>query len=450
MTLEKKLLIIEDDPGLQNQMKWCFDSSIEALTAQDQKSALEQLRRFEPQVVTLDLGLPPDPGGSSAGFELLSELLKLNPNLKIIVITGQEDKTNAVKAISLGAEDFYQKPIDSEILSFIVERAFRLFALEDQSRFYKNQSTPGLCGIIASSPKMLELCKTIEKIAPTDLTALITGETGTGKELIAKALHNLSERKDKPFCAINCAAIPENLLESELFGYEKGAFTGAIKQKKGKVESAHGGTLFLDEIGDMPLALQAKLLRFLQERVIERIGGHQAIAVDVRVLCATHRNINTMILEETFREDLFYRIGEITLEVPALKDREGDAMLLAHTFLEKYIAKLKQKATGFTKEAILAIEQHPWRGNVRELESKVKRAIILADKNLITAKDMGLETSESQQAFNLREVRERAERDTIQKAINGCKNNIAEAARLLGVTRPTLYNLMNKYNMSPD
>ena len=447
---KKTLLIIEDDPGLQNQMKWCFDESITVVTAKDQKTAVEQLRRYEPQVVTLDLGLPPDPGGSSAGFALLDELLALSPGLKIIVITGQEDDALAVKAIGQGAEDFYQKPIDPETLSFVVHRSFRVYQLEAENIAFRRAAAPGLCEIIGDSPAMVELCRTVEKIAPTDLAVLVNGETGTGKELFAKALHNLSGKKDKPFCAINCAAIPENLLESELFGYEKGAFTGAVKQKKGKIEMANGGTLFLDEIGDMPLNLQAKLLRFLQERVIERIGGHASIPIDVRIICATHRNLQQMIKEEHFREDLFYRLGEITLDIPSLREREGDLLLLAYAFLEQYARQLNKKIKSFSQDAIAAIQNHAWRGNVRELESKVKRAIVLAEGNVIMATDLGLVTDAGCQPLNLREVREHAEKEAILKVLRGCCNNVTQASRLLGVTRPTLYNLLAKYQIQVD
>lgn len=448
--MEKKLLIIEDDPGLQNQMKWCFDEHTTVLTAQDATTAIEVLRRHEPQVVTLDLGLPPDPGGSSAGFALLGELLSLRPDLQIIVITGQEDDQLAVKAIGLGAQDFYQKPIDPDTLAFVVGRAFRIARLEMENRKWRSRAAPGLCGIVGDSPAMVNLCRTIEKIAPTDLTVLVLGETGTGKELVARSLHTLGGRAHKPFCAINCAAIPENLLESELFGYEKGAFTGASRQKKGKIEMAQGGTLFLDEVGDMPLALQAKMLRFLQERVIERVGGYDTIAVDVRVVCATHRNLQEMIDRESFREDLFYRVGELSLEVPPLREREGDLMLLAYTFLEHFAEQQGKKIKRFSPEAVAAMEAYSWRGNVRELESKVKRAIILADSNVITARDLGLAPDRGGQPLNLREVREKAEREAILKALNGCKGNVTQAAKVLGVTRPTLYNLLSRYEIQVD
>lgn len=447
--MERKLLIVEDDPGLQSQLKWCF-SGIEVTVAEDQKSAIAALRRHEPQVVTLDLGLPPDPGGTSVGFSILEEILSLAPKTKIIVITGQEGKEHAVKAVGLGAYDFYQKPIDADILNIVIDRAFTLYQLEDDNRkLHQTQDSP-IPGLIASSEAMLSTCKTIEKIAPTELTTLILGETGTGKEVLARGIHNLSERNAEGFHAINCAAIPDNLLESELFGYEKGAFTGATKQKLGKIEMAHGGTLFLDEIGDMPLPLQAKMLRFLQERVIERIGGHDTISVNVRVVCATHRDLNQMVDEGTFREDLYYRISEITVKVPPLRDREGDTILLAQALVEKYAEEHNRKRLGFSDDAIAAIETFRWPGNVREMENKIKRAIILAEGSKITAEDLEIDfnSEEEQQPLNLREVRERAEKQAVLRALTISGNNVAQAARMLGITRPTLYNLLNKFEVN--
>ncbi|MBL4866821.1 MAG: PEP-CTERM-box response regulator transcription factor [Pseudomonadales bacterium] len=451
---EKKrtLLIVEDDPGLQSQLKWCFDDTIEVVTAENKKTALAHVRRIEPQVITLDLGLPPDPGGSTVGFDILQEATTLAPNTKIIIITGREEKENAVKAIGMGAYDFYQKPIEGDLLRFVVERAFRLHELETEiSELAQSQQT-SLGGIIASSEQMLMACRTIEKVAPTDLTTLILGDTGTGKELFAQALHDNSERRESSFNAINCAAIPDALLESELFGYEKGAFTGAIKQKIGKIEAANGGTLFLDEIGDMPLSLQSKLLRFLQERTIERVGGHNSIPVDIRVVCATHRNLSEMIAEASFREDLFYRISEMTINVPPLREREGDAVLLAHAFMEKYSAQHNRKLLGFTEDAISALETYRWPGNVRELENKIKRATIMAEGNKINQVDLEikLDNSEEAEPLNLREVRDRAEKQAVMRALTNSKNNVAQAARMLGVTRPTLYNLLNKFNINID
>ncbi len=447
--MKKKLLIIEDDPGLQSQMRWCFEDT-EVFIADDRESALSHLRRVEPQVVTLDLGLPPDPGGSSEGFALLDEILRLAPNTKIIVVTGREEKENAVKAVGNGACDFYQKPLDADILSFVVNRAFRLYELEKENiEFNRSQQSSTLKGLIANSPQMLKICRTVEKIAPADVTTLILGETGTGKEVIAKALHDLSSRTDKAFSAINCAAIPENLLESELFGYEKGAFTGANQTKKGKIELTDGGTLFLDEIGDMPMPLQAKLLRFLQERVIERVGGVREIPVDVRVVCATHQDVLNLISTGSFREDLYYRVSEITLNIPPLKDREGDAVLIAQSLLHNFSNQLDRPHLNFSDDAIGAIREYNWPGNVREMINKVKRAAIMADGKRVSAEDLELNEpcNTTDSVLNLRQVRETAEKQAIQHALQIAQYNMAQTARLLGVTRPTLYNLTDKYKL---
>ena len=450
--MKKKLLIIEDDPGLQSQMRWCFEDT-EVYIADDRESALSHLRRIEPQVVTLDLGLPPDPGGSSEGFALLDEILRLAPNTKIIVVTGREEKENAVKAVGNGACDFYQKPLDADILSFVVNRAFRLYELEKENiEFNRSQQSSTLKGLIANSPQMLKICRTVEKIAPADVTTLILGETGTGKEVIAKALHDLSARSDKAFSAINCAAIPENLLESELFGYEKGAFTGANQTKKGKIELTDGGTLFLDEIGDMPMPLQAKLLRFLQERVIERVGGVREIPVDVRVVCATHQDVQSLISTGSFREDLYYRVSEITLNIPPLKDREGDAVLIAQSLLHNFSNQLDRPNLNFSDDAIGAIREYNWPGNVREMINKVKRAAIMADGKRVTAEDLELNEpcNTTDSVLNLRQVRETAEKHAIQHALQIAQYNMAQTARLLGVTRPTLYNLTDKYKLTTN
>ena len=450
MTTEpgKRLLIIEDDPGLQSQLRWCFDDSIMVSVAEDQQSALAALRRHRPQVVTLDLGLPPDPGGAAVGFDLLDEILALAGDTRVIVVTGREEREHAVRAIAAGAFDYYQKPIESETLRFAVDRAFRIAALETENRRLqeRHQQKHPLEGVIAASSSMLRVARTIEKVAPTDISVLLLGETGTGKEVLARALHALSTRSEGPFQTINCAAIPENLLESELFGHEKGAFTGAASQKKGKVEHAHGGTLFLDEIGDMPLPLQAKILRFLQERVIERVGGHTEIGVDVRVVCATHRDLQQMIQDEAFREDLFYRISEITLEIPPLRERPGDIQLIATALLQRF-AKTAGRTLSFTPEALQALERWSWPGNVRELENRVKRAAIMTDGKRVSVEDLDLPAQEADaQALplNLREARDQAEREVLQRALALADNNIAQAARLLGITRPTLYNLIRK------
>ena len=444
--MKKKLLIVEDDPGLQSQMRWCFEG-MEVFVASDREAALSQLRRIEPQVVTLDLGLPPDPGGATEGFKTLEEILKLAPNTKVIVVTGREEKQNAVTAIGLGASDFFQKPLDADILSFVVDRAFRLYELEKENQeLSTGSSSSSIKGVIASSPKMLDICRMIEKIAPADVTTLLLGETGTGKEVLAKAIHQLSPRSEQSFSAINCGAIPENLLESELFGYEKGAFTGATQMKKGKIELADGGTLFLDEIGDMPMPLQVKLLRFLQERVIERIGSVKVIPVDVRVICATHQNLQTHIEQGLFREDLYYRVSEITLNIPPLREREGDSVIIAQALLKNICLQMKRPSLSFSESAMQAIKSYSWPGNVREVINKVKRAVIMADDKKVTANDLELNntTASSEEALNLRKIRDAAEKTAVTQALLAAQNNMAKAARLLGITRPTLYNLTEK------
>ncbi len=448
MIANKTLLVVEDDPGLQSQLRWSFEG-YDVLIAGDKETAINELRRHEPAVVTLDLGLPPDPANASEGLATLEEILRLAPHTKVIVVTGNEDRENAVRSIALGAYDFYQKPIEPEILGLIIERAYRLYELEDENhRLAAAKGDSPLEGIIATSPEMLKVCRTVEKVAPTDATTIILGESGTGKELVARAIHNLSSRAQGSFVAINCAAIPENLLESELFGYEKGAFTGAAKQTKGKIEYADGGTLFLDEVGDLPLALQAKLLRFLQERVIERVGGRSEIAVDVRVVCATHRDLTQLIQEGTFREDLYYRISEIKLIVPPLRERQGDAVVLASTFLKRYADKNSRSVRNFSKEALAAIEHYQWPGNVREMENRVKRSVIMAEGTQVTAEDLELaEAQDDSMPFNLRQVREQAERHALSRALSVADGNLSRAAELLGITRPTLYTLLDKFNM---
>ncbi|MGB1220072.1 MAG: PEP-CTERM-box response regulator transcription factor [Alcanivoracaceae bacterium] len=448
--MSRRLLIIEDDPGLQKQMKWCFDG-IDISLADKRDTALAELRRLDPQVVTLDLGLPPDPGGASEGFALLKTILELRPRTKVIVITGREEREHAARAIGMGACDFYQKPLDADTLNFVVNRAFRLDELEQENRRLSRHNASPLAGIIATSPEMLATCQYVEKIAGADITTLILGETGTGKEVIARAIHGLSDRAQAPFVAINCAAIPENLLESELFGYEKGAFTGANRQKQGKVEAATGGTLFLDEIGDMPVALQSKMLRFLQERVIERVGGHDSIPVDVRVICATHQDLGDMIGQGSFREDLYYRIAEMVIELPPLRDRQGDAVVLANAFVGQFSEQLKKNVKGLADDAVSAIDCYRWPGNVREMENRLKRAVLMADGPYITASDLQLSDAPDQQAkpeaLNLRQVREKAESQAIRQALLLSGNNVAAAARSLGVTRPTLYSMMEKYGL---
>lgn len=448
---KRKLLVVEDDPGLQSQLRWCFED-YEVLVAEDRETALTQLRRHEPAVVLQDLGLPPDAEGVSEGFATLEETLSLAPDTKVIVVTGHGDQENALRAVSLGAYDFYQKPVETETLQLIVGRAYQMCELEQENqRLLKQESTSPLDGIVASSEKMLDVCRMVEKVAPTNASTLLLGESGTGKELLARALHSLSERVEQPFVAINCAAIPENLLESELFGHEKGAFTGAVKQTPGRVELANKGTLFLDEIGDMPLALQSKLLRFLQERVVERVGGREEINVDVRVVCATHQNLEAHIKAGLFREDLYYRISEITIDIPPLRERKGGRLILARTLLEKFSAQQARSFKGFSQEAQNAIQNYHWPGNVRELENKIKGAIIMAEGKQVTAADLSLlDVDDSPPSLNLREVRRKAEGEAINRAIVHASGNISKAAKMLGITRPTLYDLLEKYGIKHD
>jgi two-component system NtrC family response regulator len=448
----RKLLVVEDDPGLQSQLKWCF-TDYEVLVAENRESALAQLRRHEPPVVLQDLGLPPDAEGVSEGFSALEEALALLPSTKVIVVTGHGDQANAIRAVGLGAYDFYQKPVDTDTLQLLVDRAYHIHELERQNqRLLQQQGASPLDGVVAASEQMLQVCRMIEKVAPTNATTLLLGESGTGKEVLARALHSLSPRIGKGFVAINCAAIPENLLESELFGYERGAFTGAVKQTPGKIEHADKGTLFLDEIGDMPLALQAKLLRFLQERVVERVGGREEIPVDVRVVCATNQNLDVAIREGRFRQDLYYRISEITIRIPPLRERDGGCrILLARTLLERYAVQHRRQFRGFSPDAQNAIENYAWPGNVREMENKIKGAVIMADGRYVTALDLGLAGDGDQQPnVNLREVRKDAETRAIRNALAYADGNISKTAQLLGVTRPTLYDLLEKYGIHYD
>jgi two-component system NtrC family response regulator len=445
---KQKLLIIEDDPGLQKQLRWSFDA-YEVLIAGDRESALAMMRRHEPAVVTMDLGLPPDPDGATEGLATLKQLLEIAPDTKLIVLTGNQDHTHAVKAIGMGAYDFHQKPCNEEILRMVVERAFYLHALQLENRKMQlTQSESPMTGVITRDPGMLKVCRNVEKVAPSSASVMLLGESGTGKEVLARILHQLSARRDHRFMAINCAAIPENLLESELFGYEKGAFTGAARQTLGKVELAHGGTFFLDEVGDLPMSLQAKLLRFLQERVIERVGGHTEIPVDVRIVCATHQNLKDLANSGSFREDLYYRLCEIVIKLPALRERVGDATLLAHHFLNKFGAKEGRTSLHFSQAALAAIEAHPWPGNIREMGNCVMRAVVMADGPQITPDDLGLtEISAENDPINLRQVRDEAEYKAMIKALGRVDGNIVKAAELLGVSRPTLYDLMSRHGV---
>jgi len=451
MENNKKILIVEDDSGLQAQMKWSFED-FEIFIAGDREAALKILLKEHPPVVTVDLGLPPDPDGTTEGLATVEEILSKAPNTKVIVVSGNDDRANAVQAVASGAYDFYQKPIDSELLNQIVTRAYHVFELEEENRrlAMEHVDVP-MEGMITNSPQMQTVCQRVEKVAPSDATVLLLGNSGTGKEVCARALHGKNPHVTGRFVAINCAAIPENLLESELFGYEKGAFTGATKSTPGKIEYAEGGTLFLDEMGELPITLQAKLLRFLQERVVERIGGREEIPVNVRVICATHQNLEDKIKLGEFREDLYYRINEIPINIPPLKDREGDTLLLAKSFFEQMNNDQGKKIKGFTREALSVIEAHDWPGNVRELKNRIKRAVIMADGTKITAEDLelkSLEEADDIRSFDLREVREAAERKVITNALNHTNGKVSPAAELLGVSRPTLYDLMQKLNIN--
>ena len=449
----RKLLIVEDDLGLQRQLRWAYDG-YEIITATDRAGAIVALRAEEPMVATLDLGLPPDPDGVSEGFATLAEMLALKPDLKVIVASGHGAHESALRAIAAGAWDFYQKPIDIDALGLIVARAFHVGALEAENRRLAQSAQSagtGLGGLITAAPEMQGVLRTVERVAPAGVSVMLLGASGTGKELLARGLHDASGRKGA-FVAINCAAIPETLLESELFGHEKGAFTGAVKTTEGKIELAHGGTLFLDEIGDVPLPLQVKLLRFIQERVIERIGGRKAIPVDVRIVCATHRDVDAMVADGSFREDLYYRLAEIVVRIPSLAERPGDAGLLARHLLRKYAAQMASPVKGLSDDALAAIDAHRWPGNVRELENRVKRAVIMADGKLVTAADLDFhghaEAANDTLPLNLRTAREAADRRVIGQALARAEGNISSTAKLLGVSRPTLYDLMRTYGLS--
>ncbi len=445
---ENVLLIVEDDPGLQSQLRWTF-ADYKAYVADDRESALATVRRCQPSVVTLDLGLPPDPGGVTEGFTALQEILAIAPSTKVIVITGNDDRINPVRSIGLGAYDYYQKPIDPEILSFVVERAFKLSALEEENRKLSRMHVVNpLEGIIGASPEMHEVCRMVERLAPTDLAVLLLGDSGTGKEVLARALHRLSPRAGKPFIAVNCAAIPETLLESELFGYEKGAYTGATQQTKGKFELADGGTFFLDEIGDIPLSLQPKLLRVLQDHAVERVGGRQGIHVDIRVIAATHQDLTRLIKEGKFREDLFYRLNEIIINIPPLRERDGDVMVLAGSFLDAFSRQFGRNLAGFSDAARAALEGYHWPGNVRELQHKIKRAVVMSVGPLINPSDLELSGGETRtRVIPLREARESAERRAVCAALAEAGENISRAAELLEITRPTLYALLSRFNL---
>ena len=447
----KVLLVVEDDEGLQRQLKWAYEG-YQVVCAGNRAAAIDAIRAHEPAVVTLDLGLPPDPDGTDEGFATLAEILRLKPDTKVIVATGHGARESALKAIAMGAYDFYRKPVDIDELGLVVGRAFHLHEIEEENRRLELGSDATVLGsMISAAPEMLKVAKTIERVASADVSVMLLGASGTGKELLARAVHERSGRKGE-FVAINCAAIPENLLEAELFGYERGAFTGAVKSNVGKIELAEGGTLFLDEVGDIPLPLQVKLLRFLQERVIERIGGRQPIAVDTRIVCATHQDLDAMTAEGRFREDLYYRLAEIVVKIPSLAERSGDPVLLARHFVNRFGRELNPGVRSLTPDALDAIVAYGWPGNVRELENRLKRAVIMADGKSVTAADLDLAASNGaageQLPINLRAAREVADRKAIRHAMSRSENNISGAAKLLGISRPTLYDLLKQYRLS--
>ncbi len=446
-----KLLIVEDDAGLQAQLKWAFPD-FDVIQATDRAGAIAALRSEEPAVVTLDLGLPPDPDGTSEGFAVLDEIMAIKPDTKVIVASGHGARESALSAIAKGAYDFYQKPVDIEALGLIVRRALQLHRIEAENRKLAIRSGDEhrvLGRLITAAPEMVKVARTIERVANTNVSVMLLGASGTGKELLARGLHEASDRRDGAFVAINCAAIPENLLESELFGHEKGAFTGAVKTTEGKIEMAAGGTLFLDEVGDIPLPLQVKLLRFLQERVIERIGSRKSIPVDTRIVCATHQNLEAMIADGRFREDLFYRLAEIVVKIPSLAERPGDAALLAKAFLARFAKEMNPAVKGFAPDALAAIDAWHWPGNVRELENRVKRAVIMTEGKLVGAADLDLGGGEEEdvQVLNLKSAREAADRKVIRHALARSEGNISSTAKLLGVSRPTLYDLLKQYDL---
>ncbi len=450
--MNPKLLIVDDDEEIRTQMKWALAKDYEILLAEDRPSALETFRSAQPHVVLLDLGLPPHPGNPEEGLAALSELLAVDNSTKVVIISGQGEKENALNAIGAGAYDFLGKPIEVEELKLLLKRCFYVAQLEREYR-HLQQLMHGETfeGMLGTSPLMRTVFESIRKVATTDAPVLLLGESGTGKEMAALAIHRKSARKDGPFITINCSAIPETLLESELFGHEKGAFTGAHAQVKGRIETANGGTLFLDEIGEMPLPIQVKLLRFLQEKRIERVGGRQQIQIDARVIAATNADLKKSMADGSFREDLFYRLAVVQIVLPPLRDRETDIRLLAKSFLKRFGGPLNKTGLTFDQEALRAISRHQWPGNVRELENRVRRAVIMAEGKRLTAPDLELTPGAGgDHAATLNAAREALERDMIQQALRKHSGKISPAAAELGVSRPTLYDLMEKLAISRD
>ena len=446
--LRRKLLILENDRALRRELEGMF-ADLDVTAGETSEQALVLVRRVEPDVVLFDLGAARQPAVAAQSLDLLRQILQISPDTKIIAMTEHDARELAVAAVGLGAADFYYKPLDAGVLSIVVRRAFRIRELEEENgRLREQTGAMALEGIIGASDAMRSLCRAVEKVAPTGATVLILGDSGTGKELIARSVHRLSGRAHKPFVAINCAAIPDTLLESELFGYEKGAFTGAAKRTPGKLEAADGGTIFLDEIGEMPASLQAKLLRVLQERTVERIGGRTPIPLDLRFVCATNRKLPTLIGGGGFREDLYYRISEVTINVPALRERQGDSLLIAQLVLQQMSERFGKTMRGLAPDAIRAIQAHSWPGNVRELENRIKGAVIMADGVVVTANDLGLkDPGEDPEYLNLRVARQRAEVQAARQALAVARGNLSRAAELLGVTRPTLYDLIERHRI---
>jgi len=444
----RSLLILENDRALLRELETIFsDLDVTACEASDQTLAI--VRRTDPDVVLFDLGTAHKPAVATQSLELLRQILNISPDTKIIAMTEHDARELAVAAVGLGATDFYHKPLDAGVLSIVVRRALRIRELEEENwRLRERTGAMALEGIMGVSDAMRSLCRAIEKVAPTNATVLLLGDSGTGKELLARAVHRLSGRAHKPFVAINCAAIPETLLESELFGYEKGAFTGAVKRTVGKLESADGGTVFLDEIGEMPPSLQAKLLRVVQERTVERIGGRVPLVLDLRIVCATNRKLDALVGTGGFRDDLFYRISEVTIRVPPLRDRQGDSLLLAQFILQQISERFGKPTRGLAPDAIRAIQAHRWPGNVRELENRIKGAVIMCEGSVVTASDLGLEDpGDDPEYLNLRVARQRAEVQAVRQSLAVAQGNLSRAAELLGVSRPTLYDLLGKYGI---
>lgn len=447
-----KLLIVEDEETIRAQMHWALSDDYEVLLAGDRPEAMGRLKSDRPTLVLLDLGLPPSPRRGEEGMRALGEILAFDPEAKVIVVTGNQDREYALEAIGQGAFDYFLKPADIEELKTVLKRAFHIASLEKENVGRDHGTGPPLFDeIIGESPSMQHVFDLVRKVSGIDVSVMIQGESGTGKELVARAVHRSSERKGAPFVPINCGAIPETLLESELFGYEKGAFTGADAQKRGRIEYADGGTLFLDEIGELPLSLQVKLLRFLQEHKVERVGGRETIPVDVRVIAATNKDLKEEIAQGRFREDLFYRLGVVTIRMPPLREREGDAILLAKTFLQTYSLNYRKAVRGFRADALDAIAAYEWPGNVRELENRVKRAVVMCEGKIVVPSDLELDASrEAAVSKSLRQVREEAEKLHVKKALDKHDGNISRAARELGVSRPTFHDLMRKYRFSRD